>query len=142
MFADGTPLAARVSPMTVEKLTFVITTPNFEAALAFYRDLIGLRVLEEWSDFGHGAVLEALEGAAVELIDTPEAATPAPRERTAFIGLQVTDVDEIHARLVAAGASVNAPPTAKPWGGRGFTAFDPDGLPVNVYTAYTSTDDP
>ena len=126
--------------MPPETLTFVITTPRFADALTFYRDLIGLPVLEEWSDFGHGAVLEALPGAVVELIDQPDAASPASRERTAFLGLQVNDVDEIHARLTAAGASVNGPPTEKPWGGRGFTAFDPDGLPVNIYTAYTSPD--
>ena len=52
------------------------------------------------------------------------------------MGLQVADPEVIHDRLVAAGARVNGPPTAKPWGGRGFTACDPDGMPVNVYTAY------
>jgi catechol 2,3-dioxygenase-like lactoylglutathione lyase family enzyme len=123
----------------LEKLTFVITTSRFDESLAFYRDLLGMRLVEEWSDFGHGAVLEALSGTVVELIDDAGARGLPAEERTVFMGLQVLDPDGVHDRLVAAGARVNGAPTPKPWGGRGFTAFDPDGMPVNVYTAYRTT---
>ena len=121
----------------VDKFTFVITAARFDESLTFYRDLLGMRLLEEWTDFGHGAVLEAMPGTVVELIDTPTARPRPAEERTVFMGLEVTDPEVIHERLVAAGAPVNGPPAAKPWGGRGFTAFDPEGMPVNVYTAYT-----
>ena len=115
----------------------MITATRFQESLTFYRDLLGMKLLEEWSDFGHGAVLEAMAGTVVELIDAPAGARALPpEERTVFMGLQVADPEAIHDRLVAAGARVNGPPTAKPWGGRGFTAFDPEGMPVNVYTAY------
>ena len=121
----------------MDKFTFVITASRFAESLTFYRDLLGMRLLEEWTDFGHGAVLEAMSGTVVELIDTPEARPHPAEERTVFMGLEVIDPEAIHGRLVAAGARVNGPPTAKPWGGRGFTAFDPEGMPVNIYTAYT-----
>ena len=122
--------------MQADKLTLVITTARFDESLVFYRDLLGMRVLEEWSDFGHGAVLEVGPGSVVELIDSPTArATPA-EDRTVFMGLQVGDPESVHHRVVQGGGRVNGPPTAKPWGGRGFTAFDPDGMPVNIYTAY------
>ena len=122
--------------MRVDKFTFVITTARFDESLVFYRDLLGTRVLEEWSDFGHGAVLEVRPGSVVELIDSPSARAAPAEERTVFMGLEVGDPESVHQRVVGGGGRVNGPPTAKPWGGRGFTAFDPDGMPVNVYTAY------
>lgn len=121
----------------MDKFTFVITTSQFDASLAFYRDLLGLPVIEEWSDFGHGAVLEAMPQTVVELIEIPEARALPAEERTVFMGLQVADPEAIHGRIVAEGGRVNGPPKPRPWGGRGFTTFDPDGMPVNVYTAYT-----
>lgn len=121
----------------MNRFTFVITASRFAEALAFYRDLLGMRLVEEWTDFGHGAVLEAMPGTVVELIDSPTASPHPAGERTVFMGIEVTDPEGMHARLTAAGARVNGPPTAKPWGGRGFTAFDPEGMPVNIYTAYT-----
>lgn len=133
------PNAAAPGPilLAVNKFTFVITASRFAESLTFYRDLLGMRLLEEWTDFGHGAVLEAMPGTVVELIDAPSAAPHPPEERTTFMGLEVTDPEAIHERLAAAGARVTGPPTDKPWGGRGFTAFDPEGMPVNIYTAYT-----
>lgn len=124
----------------MDKFTFVITASKFAESLTFYRDLLGMPVLEEWTDFGHGAVLGAMPGTVVELIDTPSAAPQPAEARTTFMGLEVSDPEAIHERLVAAGARVNGPPTAKPWGGRGFTAFDPEGMPVNIYTAYAPGD--
>ncbi len=121
----------------MDKFTLVITASKFAESLTFYRDLLGMRLLEEWTEFGHGAVLEAMPGTVVELIDSPSARPHAAEARTTFIGLEVTDPEAMHERLAAAGARVNGPPTAKPWGGRGFTAFDPEGMPVNIYTAYT-----
>jgi uncharacterized glyoxalase superfamily protein PhnB len=53
-----------------------------------------------------------------------------------FLGLQVHDVDDVHERLMAVGADVRSPPAEKPWGGRGFVVFDPNGVAVNIYTEY------
>jgi len=123
----------------VDRFTFVIMTARFEQSLAFYRDLLEMSVIEEWVEFGHGAVLEAMPRTVVELIDAPDARSPPAKERTVFMGLEVSDVDAMHARIVTGGARVNGSPSTKPWGGRGFTAFDPDGMPVNIYTAYSDT---
>jgi catechol 2,3-dioxygenase-like lactoylglutathione lyase family enzyme len=120
----------------MEKMTFVITTAQFDRMLTFYRDLLGLSVIEEWTDFGHGAVLEVLPAAVLEIIEAPDAAVVPTDQRVTFLGVQTGDVDAIHGRLVSAGVRLTGPPTPKPWGGRGFTAFDPDGMPVNLYTSY------
>jgi catechol 2,3-dioxygenase-like lactoylglutathione lyase family enzyme len=118
----------------VEQLVVVITTPAFDASLAFYRDVIGLEVVEEWTEAGHGAVLSAGGPARVELIDLPERARV--ETDSLFIGMQVRAIDGLYERAKAAGHEIIREPADRPWGGRGFVVRDPTGVAVNIYTAY------
>lgn len=122
--------------MSVEELVFVVSTARFEASLAFYRDVLGLEVVEEWTDYGHGAVLSAGGPARVELIELEDLPDEPLPKRAPFLGLQVVEVDEIHRRALAAGSTIASPLKDRPWGGRGFALLDPNGIGVNVYTAY------
>jgi catechol 2,3-dioxygenase-like lactoylglutathione lyase family enzyme len=121
--------------VVVEAFVFVVTTRRFDESLAFYRDLLGLGLVEEWTEFGHGAVLSAGDHAHVELIELDVPDEPPPRHAP-FLGLQVDNVDQLHARLTAAGAQIAAPLADRAWGGRGFGVLDPNGVAVNVYSAY------
>ena len=122
-------------PDHVEQFVFVITSRSFAASHAFYAEVIGLELVEEWSDQGHGAVFSAGGPARLEIIDVPDAQDVASSDAT-FIGLQVTDIDPIHARAVAGSHEIVREPAERPWGGRGFVIRDPNGVAVNVYTAY------
>ena len=123
------------SPDHVEELVVVITTRRFADSLAFFRDTLLLELVEEWTEQGHGAILSAGGRARIELIDVPDAHPVADGDPT-FIGLQVADIDPIHERARAAGHEVIREPADRPWGGRGFVVRDPNGIAVNVYTAY------
>jgi catechol 2,3-dioxygenase-like lactoylglutathione lyase family enzyme len=123
------------APSPVDRFVLVIKTARFAASLEFYRDLVGLQVVEEWTDAGHGAVLSAGGVAEVELIDLPDIETAEARDDV-FLGLQVPDIDEMHQRARAAGVEIVREPAERPWGGRGFVVRDPNGVAVNVYTAY------
>jgi len=127
------PTAGEGMTVRVEQFVFVVMTNRFDESVRFYRDGLGLELVEEWTEHGHGAVLSAGGHARVELIDADPSDGPT---RMTFLGMQVGDIDGIHARLAAVGAEVRSEPTAKPWGGRGFVAFDPNGVAVNLYTAY------
>ena len=131
---DPAGLSAGVS---VDELVFVVSTGHYDASLAFYRDVIGLDVVEEWTEFGHGAVLSGGGVARVELIELEVPDDPLPRHAP-FLGLKVTEVDAIHERAFAANAPILSPLQERPWGGRGFAVQDPNGIGVNVYTAYES----
>lgn len=122
--------------MSVEELVFVVSTRHFAASLAFYRDLLGLDLVEEWTEYGHGAVLSAGARARVELIEIEDLSDEPLPNRAPFLGLQVTDVDEFNRRALAAGATFASPLRDRPWGGRGFVLRDPNGIGVNVYSAY------
>lgn len=118
----------------VDQFVVVITTGAFDASLAFYRDVIGLEVVEEWTDAGHGAVLSTGGPARVELIDLPESVRVDTE--SLFIGLQVAGIDGLYERARAAGHEIVREPADRPWGGRGFVVRDPSGVALNIYTAY------
>jgi catechol 2,3-dioxygenase-like lactoylglutathione lyase family enzyme len=121
--------------VSVDELVFVVSTGHYDASLAFYRDVLGLDLVEEWTEFGHGAVLSAGGAARVELIELEVPDDPLPRHAP-FLGLKVTEVHVIHERAIAANAPILSPLQERPWGGRGFAVQDPNGIGVNVYTAY------
>ena len=123
------------APGHVEQFVFVISSRQFAPSLAFYADVLGLELIEEWTEQGHGAVLSAGGPARVEIIDMPDAAVAAPSDAT-FIGLQVADIDPVHERAVAGGHEIVREPAERPWGGSGFVVRDPNGIAVNVYTDY------
>lgn len=108
-------------------------TTDLAASIRFYGEAIGLELIEEWSDLGRGALFRASSAAEVELVEV-EALDDPPEPRTT-LGLQVSvdEVDAIYRRLERAEARLKAPPRTREWGMRGFGAFDPSGVPVNIY---------
>ncbi len=120
-----------MTPLRAERFVFVIPTMKLEESLTFYRDGIGLLLLEEWSEMGRGALLSASDDAHVELVEMED--LPEVGEPRVTLGLQITGVDEAYERLTALGARTKAPPRARPWGMYGFGVFDPNGVPINIY---------
>ena len=106
----------------VRQLRLVVETADFEAAVTFYRDVLGMPVeLDLVGDKGeHVVILEAGRAtlelsnpAQVAMIDEVEVGRRvAPRVRVAF---EVDDTADTTGRLAEAGAEVVAPPTKTPW---------------------------
>ena len=111
-----------VSPPEVTQLRLVVETADFEEAVAFYRDAMGLT--EEFYVESEGgarvmalqagrATLEIVNPSQRRLIDQLEVGREVSRSiRVAF---QVADATSATARLAAAGADLIAPPTETPW---------------------------
>lgn len=109
-------------PYTVLQLRLVVEADNFDQAVAFYRDALGLP--EEFYVESEGdarvmalqigrATLEIVNPAQRRLIDDLEVGRPVSRNiRVAF---EVTDVNAATDRVVAAGAELIAAPTRTPW---------------------------
>jgi catechol 2,3-dioxygenase-like lactoylglutathione lyase family enzyme len=126
--------------MAVRQLRLVVEVENFDDAVRFYRDVLGLREEAAFSNGpdARGMVLEAGR-ATLELFDAGQKAAVddlevgrqvAPRIRVAF---QVDDGPGTARRLVAAGASEVAPPTVTPWNSVNARLDTPDGLHVTVF---------
>jgi catechol 2,3-dioxygenase-like lactoylglutathione lyase family enzyme len=124
----------------VRELRVALTVADFDDALAFYRDALGLEQLADWSspegrvvllEAGR-ATLELLDEAQAELVDSIEAGRRVSgRVRLA---LEVGDSEETAQRLVAAGAERTAAPVATPWGDRNARVRAPDGMQLTLFT--------
>jgi catechol 2,3-dioxygenase-like lactoylglutathione lyase family enzyme len=114
---------------------------DFDQALAFYRDALGLEQIADWSS-GAGRVVALDAGrATLELFDDAQAETVDAVEAgrrvsgTVRLAAKVTDSEDMARRLVAAGAAQVAPPVMTPWGDRNARVRAPDGMQLTLFTA-------
>jgi methylmalonyl-CoA/ethylmalonyl-CoA epimerase len=118
----------------------VLTVPDFDEALAFYRDSLGLEQLEDWSTEGGRVVLLDAGRATLELFDEAQAETvdriEAGRRVSGAVrfALGVADSEETARRLIAAGADEVAAPVTTPWGDRNARVRAPDGMQLTLFT--------
>jgi methylmalonyl-CoA/ethylmalonyl-CoA epimerase len=126
--------------MSVSEFRVVLTVDDFDRALAFYRDTLGLEQLADWSsEVGRVVLLEAGR-ATLELFDEAQAesvdAIEAGRRVSGQVrlGMRVADSEETARRLVAAGAEEVAPPVTTPWGDHNARVQTPDGMQLTLFT--------
>ena len=124
------------------ELRLVLPVDDFEPALAFYRDALGLPEREAWEAEGADARIAILDAgrATLELVNEAQAAAidgvevgqrVAGPVRVAF---EVGDSDAVAARLVAAGAEQLADVVVTPWKDRNVRLRAPDGMQLTLFT--------
>jgi predicted enzyme related to lactoylglutathione lyase len=133
----------------VLQMRLVVEADDYDEALAFYRDVMGLP--EELAVSGPGgarvsileagrATLELANPAQKRYIDEVEVGRQvAPRLRVAF---EVADASGMTQRLAGAGAQVIAPPTVTPWRSRNARLEGPAGLQLTLFQELGSSDEP
>ncbi len=124
----------------VTELRLAFTVKDFDQALAFYRDALGMEQLADWSseagrvvalDAGR-AVLELLDEAQAGVVDEIEAGRRV--SGTVRFALRVADSEAMARRLAEAGAAPVAPPVMTPWGDRNARVEAPDGMQLTLFT--------
>jgi predicted enzyme related to lactoylglutathione lyase len=126
--------------MAVRQLRLVVEATDFQEAVAFYRDVLGLDVeLDLESEGGahvvilHAgrATLEISNPAQVDLIDDVEVGRRvSPHLRVAF---EVDDAAAATSRLAEAGAEVIAAPTRTPWNSLNARLAGPADLQLTLF---------
>ena len=129
-----------MSGAAVKQLRLVVEAEDFEGAVAFYRDALGLD--EEFVVDGEGgarvvalregrATLEIVNPAQRRLIDELEVGQEVSRSiRVAF---EVDDAATMTDTLLAAGASLIAAPTETPWRSLNSRLEAPAGLQLTLF---------
>jgi methylmalonyl-CoA/ethylmalonyl-CoA epimerase len=125
----------------VTELRVALTVAEFDEALAFYRDALGLPQLADWSsESGRVVVLDGGR-ATLELLDEEQAAKVDRIEAgdrvsgAVRLALEVADSDAMANRLAAAGAEEVAPAVTTPWGDRNARIRTPDGMQLTLFTS-------
>lgn len=124
----------------VTELRLVVTATDYDDALRFYRDVLGLPEREAYATEGARvtileagrATLELANPAQADFIDDVEVGRRvAGHIRVAF---QVADSRATAQRLVDAGAELIAPPTLTPWNDLNARLDAPAGLQLTLFT--------
>jgi catechol 2,3-dioxygenase-like lactoylglutathione lyase family enzyme len=124
----------------VRELRLVVTADDYDEALRFYRDVLGLRERAAYSSPGGRVVILEAGRATLELADPPHAAyidevevgrRVAGHTRVAF---EVDDSRSATRALSEAGATVIAEPTRTPWNSLNARLEAPGGLQLTLFT--------
>jgi NAD(P)-dependent dehydrogenase (short-subunit alcohol dehydrogenase family)/catechol 2,3-dioxygenase-like lactoylglutathione lyase family enzyme len=122
----------------VNWLNLVLTVTDFEQALTFYRDGLGMPIKEEWHEIGHGVMLDAGR-ATLELLDTTHAAEVDRIEAGQHVGakvrlaLSVKNVEQAAESLIEQGAEAPHETVMTPWGHRNRRLIAPDGTQITLF---------
>jgi len=140
----GTTVTASGPPApsgAVRQLRVVVRADDVDAALAFYRDELGMPEQESFEGDGGArvailgagrATLELSNPAQVALIDRVETDGDAASDPVR-IALEVDDAAAVTERLSAAGARIEATPRRTPWRSLNARLRAPAGLQVTLF---------
>jgi lactoylglutathione lyase len=126
--------------MDVRELRLVMTVDDYDTALAFYRDALGLPARGAYAAPNGGrvtlldagrATIEIADAAQAEYIDEVEVGRRvAGKIRVAF---EIPDAVGVTRRLADAGAELIAAPTRTPWDSLNARLTAPDGLQLTLF---------
>ena len=126
----------------VRQLRLVVAVPDYDEAVQFYRDELGLVEEEQYAAAGGArvmilgagrATLELSNPAQIDYIDTVEVGRTgvSPQFRVAF---ETGDVAGATERLSRAGAGLVAPPVRTPWNSLNARLDGPAGVHLTLFT--------
>jgi len=134
----GSDMAETTEP--VLQLRLVVEAEDFDAAVRFYRDVLGLPEEEAFEGDGGArvmildagrATLELANPAQKRMIDAVEAeGSPSPHFRVA---LEVSDTAQVTRRLTSAGAELVAEPRVTPWNSMNARLNAPAGVQLTIF---------
>jgi methylmalonyl-CoA/ethylmalonyl-CoA epimerase len=122
------------------ELRVALTVDDFDAAVALYRDALGLEQLADWSTEQGRVIVLSVGRATLELFDEAQAAYVDELEAgrrvsgTVRLAFEVPDSADAARRLVAAGATQVADPVDTPWGDRNARVAAPDGMQLTLFS--------
>jgi catechol 2,3-dioxygenase-like lactoylglutathione lyase family enzyme len=112
--------------MTIKRAVTDIKSDDPKQSCEFYADFLGFEIVMERDEIITFASPDN-QAVQISVIRADELAVPHPS-----VSIEVTDVDEIHAKAIAQGIKIVYPLTDEPWGVRHCFVIDPNGVVINV----------
>ncbi|HEY3279670.1 MAG TPA: VOC family protein [Gemmatimonadales bacterium] len=133
-------LPARRQPETLRLrgISLSLTATDLRRSIAFYRDVLGFMVGEEWRENGALAGAELKAGAVNVMVTQDDFAKG--RDRLKGVGFRIRchttqDIDRFAAQIKERGGMLDQEPKDMPWGERIFQITDPDGFKLSFVQA-------
>ena len=131
----GAPTRAQPESFRARQLGVSITANDFEKSLKWYTDVVGFTLERKYERDGKvvGATLKA--GDVGIVLNQDDGAKGKDRAKGLGMSMQITtaqSVDDVAARIKAAGGTLDAEPADMPWGARIFRLTDPDGFKIVI----------
>ncbi len=114
-------------------------TRNYEATVAFYRDGLGLTILEEWdrNPDDRGTLVSAASG-VIEVVALPHGQSDHLWDdrppQGAFMAIEVEDVASLYHRVIEKGFLIQEELQDQEWGHRSFCVREPNGLTLYFFS--------
>jgi catechol 2,3-dioxygenase-like lactoylglutathione lyase family enzyme len=130
----------RVRMGDVQELRLVLTVSEFEAAVALYRDSLGLAELANWSEGDAKIVVLDAGRATLELVNEEQEETIDRIEvgsrvsGPVRIAFKVADSEATAKRLARGGAETVADAVTTPWNDRNVRMRGPEGMQLTLFT--------
>ena len=121
------------------QLRVSLTVENFEKAVSFYRDVLGLPLVDDWSTSNGRCIALSVEKATIEIVDRAQAdyiddvevgRRVSGQVRFAF---QFSDVQAAVEKAEAAGAALVHDPVETPWKDVNARVMGPDGMQMTFF---------
>jgi lactoylglutathione lyase len=119
--------------LRLRSLSVGLTVNDIHRSVAWYRDVLGFVVTDEWRVEG---VLQGVEmrAGAVDIFlgqdDWKKGRDRIKGEGLRIYGRTVQDIDKLAAHIKSQGGTLSHEPQTQPWGTRDFGVVDPDGFRI------------
>lgn len=115
-----------------------ITATDLQASVAWYRDVLGFIVAEEYKNSEGRLMGVQLQAGSVQvMLGQDDFAKGRDRQKGAalrFFCTTAQDVDQLAAAIKERGGQLAHEPKDQPWGTRDFGIVDPDGFNISIST--------
>ena len=132
---DATAKRHQPEKLRARSLSAGLTVDDVQESIAWYRDVLGFHVEEEWEQDGKVMGASMIAGAARLFLGQDDWAKGRDRKKGEGFRLHLAtaqDVDEVAKRVEASGGKLDSEPADMPWGVRAFAVTDPTGFKLTI----------
>ncbi len=132
--SDANP-GFETAPFRARTLSASLTVKDLQRSLAWYRDVVGFAVDQEYEREGKLRAVALKAGEVRILIGQDDGAKGLDRAKGEGFSLMITtiqDLDELARRIKERGGALESEPADMPWGVRVFRLRDPDGFRLAI----------
>jgi len=132
---DGMIDRSKPETLRGRELSVSLTVKNLERSIAWYRDVVGFVLQQQFEYEGRLRAARMIAGDIRILLNQDDGAKGWDRVKGEGFSMSITtaqDIDEIAKRITDAGGTLESQPADMPWGVRMFRLHDPDGYRLAI----------